>query len=434
VIPTTAYKRYVLVVLTAVYMLNLVDRGLMTLLLEDIKADLGLTDTQLGALTGVAFGVFYATVGLPIARWADRGNRVTISALAIGMWGLTAMACVAVGSYAQLVLARIAAGVGESGCKPPTYSLVGDYFPSAAERAPALAFYLGGSSVASLLSYMAGGWLNEQYGWRLAFFMMGVPALLLAVLVKWTIVEPRTHQARASGPRPQPMPFAKVLATLGRQRSLRYLSAGLVLLYTFGAGLSPWYAAFMVRSHGASSADLGMWFGLIFGFGGLAGVLAGGYLASGAFAYDERSQMRMCAVTLACVLPFFVAFLLLPEKWQALLALVPLVMIFSVFMGPTYALLQRLVPDEMRATTMALIMLFANLIGMGLGPQIVGILSDVLAPVFARDSLRYAMLMVSFLALLAGYCFWRAGDTVREDLADQDRSRSGGAPRDRRKT
>src|SRR5688572_23768263 len=166
------YKRYALVMLTAVYMLNLVDRGLMMLLLQPIKDDLQLSDTQLGFLTGIAFGLFYAILGLPIARWADRGNRVTITSLAIGLWSLTVMACVLVGNFVQLVAARIAAAVGEAGCMPPTYSLLGDYFPGAAERTQAMSVYWMAAPLSALFTFIVGGWLNELYGWRITFFLM----------------------------------------------------------------------------------------------------------------------------------------------------------------------------------------------------------------------------------------------------------------------
>src|SRR5262249_41117993 len=157
------YKRFALWTLASVYTLNLVDRGLMSLLLQPIKEDLHLSDTQLGFVTGIAFGLFYATFGILIARWADRGNRVTITAAAIGLWGLTVMSCLFVGNYTQLVLARVAAAVGEAGCKPPTYSLVGDYFPGAVERTRAMAVYWLGGSVATIISFVIGGLLNDLY-------------------------------------------------------------------------------------------------------------------------------------------------------------------------------------------------------------------------------------------------------------------------------
>jgi MFS family permease len=404
-------------VLTTVYMLNLVDRGLMILLLQPIKEDLHLSDTQLGFLTGIAFGLFYATLGLPIARAADRGNRVTITSMAIGLWGVTVMACLFVTGYLQLVFARIAAAVGESGCKPPTYSLVGDYFPEPAARARAMAIYIAGSFVSALVSFIFGGWLNQRYGWRLTFFWMGIPGLLLAVLVKCTIVEPRAARAGLLV-QPRPLPsLGAVLSTLWRQPSCRHLGMALILLYTLGAGLGPWYAAFMIRSHGMGTAELGIWFGLIFGVGGIAGALLGGYVASRWFSNNESGQMRMSAITVASVVPCFVAFLTLPRKEEALIALIPLVMVFSIFLGPTYALMQRLVVDEMRATTLAVVMLLANLIGMGVGPQVVGILSDLLKPILGTDSLRYAMLIMSLVALWAGYHFWRVARTVGEDLS-----------------
>jgi MFS family permease len=398
-------------------MLNLVDRGLMVLLLQPIKEDLRLSDTQLGFLTGAAFGLFYATLGLPIARWADRGNRVTITSIAIGSWGLTVMACLLVTNYAQLVCARIAAAVGESGCKPPTYSLVGDYFPAPGERAWALSIYMLASPLSSMVSFIVGGFLYERFGWRVTFLMMGALGLMLALLVKWTMVEPRTRETDSSRAVRRAPSTSLVLATLWRRQSCRHLSIALILLYTMGLGLAPWYAAFMMRSHGMSTSELGVWLGLIFGLCGIAGVLSGGYIANRWLAVNEREQMRVSALAVASLVPCFIAFLMLPEKRAALIALIPLVMVFSFFLGPTYALMQRLVPDEMRATMMAMVMLFANLIGMGVGPQLVGISSDLLTPIFGSDALRYAMLGVSLVALWAAYHFWRVGYTVREDLA-----------------
>lgn len=414
---TPAYRRYALVALTAVYTLNFVDRYLMVLLLQPIKEDLHLSDTQIGLLTGIAFGLFYATLGVPIARWADRGNRATITSLAIGLWGVTVMGCLFVTNFVQLMCARMAAAVGESGCKPPTYSLLGDYFPEPAQRTRAMAIYVSGSSLSALVSLIGGGWLNELHGWRITFFLMGIPGLILAVLIKLTIAEPRA-QMRGTHVREQPFPNMRaVLTTLWCQRSCRHLSIALILIYTMALGLSPWYAAFMMRSHGMGTRELGVWLGLIFSLGGIAGVLIGGYVSSRWFANDERGQMRLSAVTVAALVPCFVAFLTLPGKYPALIALIPLIMALSLYLGPTYALMQRLVPDAMRATTMAVVMLLANLIGMGIGPLVVGILSDSLMPALGSDSLRYAMLVMSFLALWAGYHFWQVGWTVREDLS-----------------
>lgn len=413
---SNTYRRYVLAVLASVYMLSLLDRGLIMLLLEPIKADLQLTDTQLGFITGIAFALFYATLGIPLARWADRGNRATITALSIGIGSLAVMACIFVTSFIQLAIARMAAGIGEAGTKPPAYSLVGDYYPQPGERARAMAFYFSGNALASLVSFVLGGWLNEHYGWRVAFFVVAVPGLLMTVLVKLTVTEPRMLESQKKLPVATPPPLADVFAMIWRRRSLRHITLAMILLMTMGAGLGPWYAAFLIRSHGMGTSELGLWLGIIFSLAGLVGLSIGSYMSTRWFADNERGQMRMSALTIAAIVPFFAAFLLLPGKNQALLALIPFMVVFYCFIGPTYALMQRLVPDGMRATALAVLLLLTTLIGHGIGSQVVGILSDLLAPEFGRHSLRYAMLLMSLLALWSAASFWRVGDTVSADL------------------
>ncbi|MGH8425052.1 MAG: spinster family MFS transporter, partial [Pseudomonas fluorescens] len=402
--------------LAGVYSLNLVDRGLMILLLQPIKQDLQLSDSQLGFVTGIAFGLFYATLGLPIAQWADRGNRATITSLAIAVWSVTVAATLLVTNFVQLLCARIAAAVGEAGCKPPTYSLVGDYFPEPAERSRAMAVYFAGGPLSALVSFMAGGWLSESLGWRMTFLLMGVPGLLLAVLVKLTIVEPRVRPDRVAVAQEAAPSVRTVLATVWRQRSSRHLCMAIILLYMITMGLSPWYAAFLMRSHGMGTGEVGTWLGIVAGFGGIAGALLGGFVAARWFGENERGQMQLSAVTVSALLPCFVAFLILPQKHNALIALVPLFVAFNASFGPTYALLQRLVPDSMRATSLSLVMLLANLIGMGVGPLIVGVLSDLFSPALGVDGLRYAMLCLSFVALWSGYHFWQVSRTVKQDL------------------
>jgi predicted MFS family arabinose efflux permease len=410
-----AYRRYVLGALTLVLTLNYLDRCLVLLLLQPIKIDLHLSDTQLGFLTGIAFGLFYATLGVPIARRADRGNRVHLTSLAIGLWGLTVMACVRVQSFAQLACARIAAAVGEAGCMPPTYSLLGDYFPGAAERPRAMAVYWLASPLSALIGFIAGGKLSELYGWRAAFLILGIPGIVTAALIWLTVGEPRASRPPPS--RLEEPSLHDVLRLLWGQDSSRHLCIALVLLLTMAYGLAPWYAAFMMRSHSMTVAEVGFWFGLIFGVSGIAGTLLGGYLAGGRFANEERKQMRLCAVTVAALSPCFMLFLLVPGTNASLASLVPLLVIFNVFLGPTFSLLQRLVPERMRATVLAVVMLLANLIGMGLGPQAVGFLSDRLRPALGSDSLRFAMLAVSLVALWAGFHYWAVGRTVERDLA-----------------
>jgi len=413
-----AYKRYVLGILTIVFTLNYADRALLGLLLQPIKADLNLSDTQLGLLTGIAFALFYSTLGLPIARWADRGDRVSITSVAIGLWGVTVMLCLFVTSFVQLVAARIAASVGEAGCMPPTYSLLGDYFPAPVERTRAMAIYWLANPLCAVLGFVGGGWLNDKYGWRVAFFVLGLPGLLVALMVKMTVAEPRVQAIK--GPQKQrelSSSVVDVLHILWNQHSSRHLIFALILFFTMALGLAPWYAAFMMRMHGMGTTELGLWLGAIFSIGGLIGTLSGGFVVARWFTGNERGQLRLSAIAIASAIPSFSAFLLLPTKQQALTALVPLIVALNFVIAPTFALLQRLVDEKIRATTLAVVMLFSNLIGMGAGPQIVGITSDVLRPLFGDDSLRYAMLGMLSVALAATYYFWRVGATVESDLS-----------------
>lgn len=400
---TSSYKRYALIVMTTAFAVSLLDRGFMFILLQSIKTDLQLSDTQVGFVTGIAFAIFYATMGIPIARWADRGHRVTIVALAMALWSLTALACAFVTNYVQLLIARIAAGIGDSGCLPPMYSLLGDYFPEPAERTRAMYVFDFASPMAGLATFVGAGWLNEHYGWRTAMLLAAIPGLLMAIVVRFSLIEPprRAVRVRAqSGP-----PLKQILAMMWQQRSCRNLTIGTVVMFTLGQGVVAWQAAFMIRNHGIGTAELGMWMALIHTLGSGAGLLLGAYTLRRWFTGNEKGQMRLAALTMAATVPFYIAFLLLPKN-QALLALVPQSIMFSAFITVVFVLLQRLVPDEVRATVFMVTMFFANLIGMGLGPQVVGILSDVLRPVIGRDALREAMLLVSFLGFWAAYHFW----------------------------
>ena len=298
---------------------------------------------------------------------------------------------------------------------PPTYSLVGDYFPGPADRTRAMSFYMLANPLSVLLSFVLGGWLAERYGWRMTFFLMGVPALFVAALVKLSVRDPRASSQARAGRQPLPR-LDRVLMDLWGCLSARHLTLALIVLLTVGAGLGPWYATFLTRYHGMTTGTLGYTLGLIFSLGGLAGISLGGYISSRWFADNEQGQMQMIALVVACLSPAFSLFLLLRQTTASLGALAILWTLFNVSIGPTFALLQRLVVPETRATSMALVLMLANLIGMGLGPQMVGLLSDLMRPAFGPESLRYSMLSLSLAALWAAYHFWRVGSHVEADL------------------
>jgi MFS family permease len=410
---TPAYKRYALVVLTTLYGTSLLDRVLMTLLLQPIKEDLHLSDTQLGLLTGFAFGLLYATLGVPMARWADRGNRITITSLTTVIGALTAAACFFVTSFTQLLLARIAAGVSDAGSKPLTYSLLGDYFPERGERTRAMYIWFLAGPLTAFIAWTSAGWLNEHYGWRLAFLLTGLVTLPLGLIAKWTLVEPRAVRNSESVRAP---PLVSVFALLWRQSSCRHLTIAIVLLYMVGSGALIWKSAFMIRKFGIGTAELGVWLGVIGGTCGVICVLAGRYVVSRWFPEDERAQMRMAALSLGLGAPILIYFLLAPTVQAALVALVLLNLVTGVFVASPYAILQRLVPDEMRATALMIVMLLANLIGMGVGPLIVGGVSDLLTPRFGADGLRYAMMLGAAGWAGASYYFFMVARTVDRDL------------------
>ena len=411
-----AFRCTVLAMLTLVCGISYVDSGLLGLLIQPIKSDLHLSDTQLGILTGFGFVVFYATLGVPIARWADRGNRSTITSLSLGLWSVAVLACLWVGNFPQLLLARFGAAAGDAGVKPATYSLLGDYFIRPTERTRAMSVYWTSGPIAALISYSLGGWLNELYGWRMTLAMMAVPGLLAALLFKGIVREPRSVTARSSAAAPDSPSMREVLKSLWRVRSIRHLMIAIILVQLMSNGMNPWYAAFMIRTHGMSTAVLGVWMGLIFGIGGFFGAVLGGYIAGRWFESNERGQMRLSALTISSLFAWFSAFLLLPNATLALLMLIPLIITFAIFIGPTYALFQRLVIPEMRATSLAVLGLLTSVIGIGLGPLIVGVTSDLLQRRLGTNSLRYAMIAMSSINLWAGYHLWRIGRTVYTDL------------------
>jgi predicted MFS family arabinose efflux permease len=381
-----------------------------------MKADLHLSDTQLGFMTGTAFGLVYAVLGVPFARWTDRGERNRIASFAMGLWGVTMMVCPLVTNFTQLVAARVSTAVGEAGCMPPTYSLVGDYFQNPSQRTRAMTIYMLSNPLSLLLSFLLGGKLNDLYGWRITFFAMAIPAVVLAVLVRATLRETRKVTRRRADDNERPPTVAALVVVLWRCRSMRHLLCALVLLYTMGLGLSPWYGSFMVRSHAMGSSELGLALGLIFGLGGIVGVLSGGYIAERWFSGDEQGQMRTVAVATALLVPCFALFVLSHNTYLALLGLLPFTIGALFFSGPIFALMQRLVAHDIRATTLAVVMLIYNVVGMGIGPQVVGLLSDAYRPVVGIQSLRYAMLSFALLSLWAAYHFWQVGKTVRQDL------------------
>jgi MFS transporter, Spinster family, sphingosine-1-phosphate transporter len=408
------YKRYLLGLLAVILAFNYADRLALGILAQDIKDDLDLTDTQLGFLSGFAFALFYSVMGLPIARWADRGDRVTIISLTAALWSTMVALCGLATSFVQLLFIRIGVAVGEAGCIPPAHSLIADRF-NRAERPRAVATYLLGGPLSFVFGYFLAGWLNQLYGWRATFIILGLPGLALAVAARLTLREPRRERPVAPSESQQPS-LREVGATLWVNTTFRHLVIAFSILQFFGYGIGQWQPAFIIRSHGLSTGELGSWFAIILGGTGLIGTYAGGRLAARYAPQDETRQLKWMAVAIAAFAAAAAGIYLAPDRhwafgWLALASLGG-----AAINGPLFATVQTIVPQHLRAVSIALIYLVANLIGMGLGPLIVGALSDGFRSWLGEDSLRYAL-----LALCPGYLWvsWHllhASRTVGRDL------------------
>jgi predicted MFS family arabinose efflux permease len=415
--PSARY--YALGLLTVVYTFNFVDRQLLAILQESIKADLLLSDSQLGLLTGFAFAVFYVLAGIPIARWADKSNRKNIVALAIGCWSFMTAISGLVQNYTQLLLARIGVGVGEAGGSPPAHSIISDIFPPE-NRASALAFYCTGINIGVLLGFLFGGWLNEVFSWRVAFFVVGAPGILIALIVGFTLREPiRGFSENKSVNEASESSYGIVFRTLWSCRSFRHIAVGAALNAFATYSTSSWIASFMIRSHGLSTGEIGTWLAAILGLGGAVGVFFGSYIAERLALKDIRWYVWLPSLAGFICIPFLVATYLVNDPYHSFFLQIVPGILFNVYLGNALAMTHGLVGLRMRALSSAVLFFILNIIGLGLGPWLVGILSDTLAPSFGIESLRYAMVfLIPPVMCWSALHFYFGGRTLANDLAN----------------
>ena len=408
---------YALAVLTTVYSFNFIDRQLLAILQESIKAELHLSDGQLGLLTGFAFAVFYVIAGIPLARWADHSNRRNIVALALTVWsGMTALSGL-VQNYAQLLAARVGVGVGEAGGSPPSHSMISDIF-SPQRRASALGFYSMGVNIGILFGFLLGGWLNEFFGWRVAFMVVGIPGVMLAVLVRCTLAEPIRGLSDNKQISSDSVSFGQVLRVLWASKAFRHIGLGCALTAFVGYSSSNWTASFMIRSHGMSTGELGTWLALIMGFGGAVGVFCGGLLADRLATGDKRWYAWIPCLCGFIAIPFIVAVYLVESSYAALMCMIVPAVMANAYLGVSIATTHSLVGLRMRAMSSAILFFILNIIGLGAGPWTVGVVSDYLSATHGAESLRYAMLYILPVVGFWSAChFYLASKTLREDLA-----------------
>ena len=416
------YQWYVVILLTTVYVFNFIDRNILAILGQSIKDDLMISDTAFGFLGGIAFAIFYTFMGIPIARLADRKSRKTVLAVCLAIWsGMTAV-CGLAQNFTMLLLARIGVAIGEAGGSPPSHSIISDLFP-VSRRATALGIYALGIPIGSAVGFLAGGWINEIFGWRTAFFVVGIPGLLLALFVYLTIKEPpRGFSERVAGQTEptlddEPPPVMDVLRLLWSKRSFRYMSIGGALHAFVGNGIGLYIPMMFQRSHGLGTGEIGTWlFGL--GFFGMVGTFGAGYLCDRLGEKDRRWYMWLPGIMTLMHVPFAAFTYLYHDPQIALMVYAVAYILGHGYLAPTFAMTQSLVPQRMRALAASILLFILNIIGLGLGPQITGILSDTinLTTDLGVNSLRWAMVSVLVFNIISAVLYIMAGRTVVEDM------------------
>lgn len=399
-----AGHRTALTLLMLAYTLSMCDRMILSILFPDIKAEFGLTDTQLGLLGGISFALFYATMGLPIARLSDQYNRKRIIITSLVVFSLmTAFSGLAAG-FVSLLILRIGVGIGEAGVNPASHSIIADYFPPQ-RRAFAMAILMLGASLGMMLGFVGGGFIAEAYGWRIAMVSVGVPGLLLAVVMARVLREPGRGTYESETP-PPPPPILTTAATMWANPAMRHLIAGSVVAGLVGYGFTQWLPTFFIRAHDLSQSQTGMLMAGVFGISGAIGALAAGKWFDRLSRRGFQYGMRMLAVVPFFTIPFFIMGLLADNLTAAILLFIIPGFAGNYVIGPTIAMIQTLSPVHMRAVSSAIKMLCLNLIGMGLGPLLVGVLSDLLTPSYGEDALAVGLAYFTLVGLWGSLHFW----------------------------
>ncbi|WP_411340857.1 MFS transporter [Sphingopyxis sp. J-6] len=415
-----AHTRTMLWLLLVVYIFNFLDRQIVNILAEPIKRDLGLSDTELGLLAGPAFAVFYALLGIPIARYADKDgtNRVRLIALSLAIWSAMTAVCGLAQNFVQLLLARIGVGIGEAGCTPAAHSLIADSV-APEKRSSAIAFYGLGVPVGSLLGLIIGGVVNDLYGWRAALMLVGAPGLLLALVVLFVMREPRHLRAAetaATANTAAPLSTREALREIFASRAFVYILIAASVTAFLGYGKGLWTISFFIRSHGLSTTEAGLSMAVVLGLAAALGTWLGGKLADKYGARDKRHILTFPAVGMAIVAPIlFLGYYM--EHWLVAMALLVVPSIVNnAYYGPAYGCVQGLVQPRARAVAASIMLFGQNLIGLGLGPFLFGVMSDALQPVAGQESVRWVLYGAAWLGLIPAFFFWRASLRLNAEL------------------
>ena len=410
----TRERAVALGVLVLVYTFNFIDRQIVGILAVPIKADLGLTDAQLGLMGGLAFALFYTGLGIPVAMLADRYSRTWIMTWALVIWsGMTAV-CGLASNFWQLFLARLGVGVGEAGGVAPAYSLISDLFPQE-QRARALSVYSFGIPIGSALGIVFGGLIASWIDWRFAFFAVGIAGIVLAPVFRLTVKEPLRGRFDRQRERRAPPQLGAILRTLARKPSFWLISLGASCSSMMGYGLFFWLPSFLVRSYGLTLLDASLFYGGILLLGGVAGIWVGGWAGDRFGQASRKVYVKIPALAFLLTIPFYVLGVLSPTLVLSFFVLLVPTALGLAWLGPVISAVQHLVPPDMRATTSAVFLFVNNLIGIGIGTWAIGALSDSLQLHYGGDSLRYAILAGTGFYVLASALFFLSSRWLERD-------------------
>jgi MFS family permease len=419
-IDKAAYKRYVLFVLLIGYVINVADRGVYGVVLESIKAEIRASDFLMGLIGGLAFSVCHSLATIPIARLADRWSRVNVLSLAVAAWSLATAACGLAWNYWSLLSGRALTAIGEAGGTPPSHSLISDYF-APSKRATALAVYAMAVPIGMAVGNYGAGWFNEWYGWRVAFFLLGLPGLLVALLTWLTVKEPPRgySDGRIAAGRAPPPPFFATCRFLLSRNSFVHMSLGAALHAVVWYSGTTFNAAFLQRSHALSPGEAGSYIAA-FSLIGAVGSFAGGYVADRMSSRKKDHRWYMWVPATACFLMVPLQFFAYLSPDMALTVPVAFSVMFvlaSMFFGPSFAVAQSLATTRMRSVSASVLLFIQTIIGLTLGPAIVGLISDALQATRGEHSLAYAMALIGVVNLWAAAHYLLAARSYRADLA-----------------
>jgi len=432
---TSKQRHYALAILTLTYVFNFLDRQLLAILLEPIKNEFGVSDTAMGLLYGLAFSLFYATLAIPVARLADRSSRRNILAVAAGLWSIMTVACGLAANFWQMLFLRMGVAVGEAGGVPPSQSMVNDLYPPE-HRARAMAIFSSATFIGTLLAMVGGAYIAQNYGWRAAFFIVGAPGILLAIIIRFTVPEPQRgtwdkpsdhHESSAkTESTANTQSLLEVFSGMWQMPALRYLMLGCAMAGLAGYALGYWVPAFMMRVHDLSLMQAGVMIGGLGAIMGLIGSLFGAWLCDRYSQSNRNWLLYIPALSLAISLPLMLLFLSFSEASTFTLAgqTVPtaiLIYCAAGFVGawwaaPTYVAVQEMVAPNQRTLACAILLFIMNLIGFGLGPLLVGLFSDMLTPAYGNDGVRYALMIVMSSYVPSMYFYYRAGSLFGKQL------------------